>query len=209
MTHCNKKLAILGAGGHGKTVAAIAEQLGWHVEFFDQIYGETSNCGGWSIVGDETAFFSHLNSYHGVFVAIGNNIVRQQKLEQIVKLQGPLISLVSPVASIMKDVSIGDGVVIMPNSAINIGSTISFGVIVNTGANIDHDSVIEACSHISPGANLAGEVTVGATAWVGIGASVIQQISIGCGSVVGAGSVIISHVPDNVTIVGCPGRIVN
>ncbi|MGE4416361.1 MAG: acetyltransferase, partial [Marinobacterium sp.] len=81
------------------------------------------------------------------------------------------------------------------------------GVILNTGCSIDHDCTIGDCAHISPGARLAGGVKVGMQSWVGIGASVKQLINIGHQVTVGAGAVVLVDLPDGVTAVGVPAKL--
>ena len=61
--------------------------------------------------------------------------------------------------------------------------------------------------HICPGARLAGEVQVGARTWIGIGACVIQQVRIGSDVTVGAGAAVVRDLPDGVTAVGVPARV--
>jgi len=63
--------------------------------------------------------------------------------------------------------------------------------------------------HICPGARLAGEVQVGARSWIGIGASVIQQVRIGSDVTVGAGAAVLRDLPDGITAVGVPARILS
>lgn len=202
-----KNLAILGAGGHGKVAADIAEQLGWNVHFFDINFPEKSACDTWEIVGDEASLIQHAAKYDAVFVAIGNNEIRAKKQREFKQRGFVITSLISPAATLSEHIEIGDGVLIVANACINIGTKIADGVIINTGANIDHDNHIGEFSHISPGVNLAGDVNIGEQCWVGIGSSIIHQISIGDNVIVGAGTVIINDVPENVTVVGCPARI--
>jgi sugar O-acyltransferase (sialic acid O-acetyltransferase NeuD family) len=203
-----KHLAILGAGGHGKVAADIAEQLGWGVHFFDAAYPEIKYCGVWDVVGDEEALTEHARKYDAIFIAIGNNDIRAVKQKQFAEYGFKLTSLISPHATISEHVDVGAGVLIAANACINVGSIIADGVIINTGANIDHDNNIGAYSHISPGVNLAGEVHIGSQCWIGIGSSIIHEIKIGNNVMVGAGAVIVNDVPSNVTVVGCPARIV-
>lgn len=203
-----KNLAILGAGGHGKVSADIAEQLGWNIHFFDLAYPQTQYCGPWKVVGDEKSLIKHAAKYDAVFVAIGNNRIRETKQTEFKKLGFKITSLISPYATLSDHITIGEGVLILANACINIGTIINDGVIVNTGTNIDHDNHIGAFSHLSPGVNLAGEVNIGKQCWVGIGSTVIHQISIADNVIVGAGAVILNDVPTkNVTVVGCPARI--
>lgn len=50
-------------------------------------------------------------------------------------------------------------------------------------------------------------MVVGAGSWVGIGASVRQGVTIGRNVMVGAGAAVVSNIPDNVTVVGVPARV--
>jgi acetyltransferase EpsM len=61
--------------------------------------------------------------------------------------------------------------------------------------------------HVSPNATLCGDVNIGEGAHIGTGAIVIPGIKIGEWVTIGAGAVIIKDVPDKVTVVGNPGRI--
>jgi acetyltransferase EpsM len=63
--------------------------------------------------------------------------------------------------------------------------------------------------HVSPGAQLGGNVYVGEGAHIGIGASIKPGVKIGKWSVVGAGAVVVNDVPDGVTVVGVPAKILN
>ena len=67
--------------------------------------------------------------------------------------------------------------------------------------------IIDDFTHIGPGVHLAGVVSVGSGSFVGIGASVIELIKIGSNSIIGAGAAVVDDVPDNVTVVGVPARI--
>ena len=88
-------------------------------------------------------------------------------------------------------------------------SFVGMGSILNTGCSVDHDSQLADGVHICPGARLAGEVYVGARSWIGIGSSVIQQVRIGSDVIVGAGAAVVSDVPNQVTVVGVPARILS
>lgn len=59
-----------------------------------------------------------------------------------------------------------------------------------------------------PICNISGEVEIGEANFWGTGAKIINQRKVGDNVVVGAGAVIIDDVPDNVTVVGVPSRVV-
>lgn len=202
-----KRLAILGASGHGKVVADIAECCGWQqIDFFDDAWSDVDVNDHWQVIGDTAALVQTLNQYSGVIVAIGNNQIRAAKFELLLKSHAPMISVIHPDATISRYSSIGAGSVVMAGVVVNIDTTVAEGVILNTGCSVDHDCSLGRFVHISPGAHLAGSVSVGEQSWIGIGASVRQSISIGSKVMIGAGAAVVSDLPDGVRAVGVPAR---
>lgn len=203
----SKRLAILGASGHGKVVAEIAELMGYDVDFFDDAFDQKTTLEHWSVLGSSESLLTQLECYDGVAIAIGNNTIRANKLQSLDRQNVPLPVLIHPNAIVSKYCHLGDGSVVMAGAIINPFTHVGKGVIVNTGATIDHDCVLENYSHISPNASLAGECTLGAKAWLGIGCSVKQQINIGAEAVVGAGSVVVKDIPAGVVAFGNPASM--
>ncbi|MEZ5524773.1 MAG: acetyltransferase [Pseudomonadales bacterium] len=202
-----KKLAVLGASGHGKVVADLAEVTGWNeVVFFDDSHHMRIDDGRWPILGDSEQLCSTLAEYDGVIVAIGDNNVRFAKLELLKELNAPLVSLIHPGATVSAYAQIGVGCVVMAGAIINIDVVVSDGVIINTASSVDHDCILGTCVHICPGVNLAGSVIINERSWIGIGASVRQSIFIGKDVLVGAGAAVVTNLPDSVTAVGVPAR---
>lgn len=200
------KLAIIGAGGHGKVAADIAKDLNWKIHFFDATFPKNKFCGDWEILGSDEGLATLKIEYDAVFIAIGNNKVRKEKQAYFKSLGFPIATLISKNANLGSNVQIGEGSLVVSGATINIDTTLKEGVIVNTGATIDHDCNVGAFSHISPGVNLAGNVSVGKESWLGIGSTVIQSINIADNVVLGAGSVVISDLESNIVAVGCPAK---
>lgn len=202
-----KRLAILGASGHGKVVADIAECCGWQqVDFFDDAWPDLQQNGHWKIVGSTSALLANLGNYDGVAVGIGSNVIRYQKLRELAGAGAQLVSLLHPAAIVSQYASIGIGSVVMAGAIVNAGACVGDGSILNTGCSVDHDCTLGEAVHISPGARLAGSVSVGDFCWVGIGACVRQGTSIGTRAVIGAGAAVVHDVSDGVTAVGVPAR---
>lgn len=203
-----KRLAILGASGHGKVVAETAERCGWQViEFFDDAWPQTTLNGVWSVVGDSSSLKGALHTYDGVLVAIGNNSIRHRKLLDLEQAGARLCTLIDPSATVSRYALLEAGSVVFASVVVNADARIGLGAILNTGCSVDHDCVLGAAVHISPGARLAGGVRVGDLSWVGIGASVRQLVEIGRHATVGAGSAVVSDVADSITVAGVPARI--
>lgn len=205
-----KRLAILGASGHGKVVADTAECCGWQaIDFFDDAWPQVGSIGPWPVVGDTALLRSSLQSYSGVLVAIGNNYVRHRKLLELEKAGARLCCLVHPAATVSRYALLERGSVVFAGVVVNADAQIGLGAILNTGCSIDHDCMLGAGVHVSPGARLAGGVRVGDLSWIGIGASVRQLVQIGRQVTVGAGAVVVSDVADLLTVVGVPARVLS
>jgi len=200
-----KRLAILGASGHGKVAADIAEQRGWHeIVFFDDAYPTKQHLEHWPITGTTQTLIEQIAQFSGVFVAIGNNAVRLDRINQLAEINAPLITLIHPASVISQYSHIGLGTVVMAGAVVNPFASIDQGCIINTGATIDHDCRLAEGVHISPGAHLAGNVSVGRASWIGIGASVKQGMIIGQNVMVGAGAVVVKTVENHLTVIGIP-----
>jgi len=202
-----KKLAVLGASGHGKVVAEIAELLGFEeVVFFDDAFPQINIIGGWKVIGGTDDLVSASGEFSEAVVSIGNNKVRLEK-SRLLLLKGlKLGTLLHPNAVVSKYASIAQGTVVMAGAVINPFASIGLSSIINTACSIDHDCVIGEGVHISPGSHIAGGVSIGDLSWLGIGSVVKQDVNIGSSVTVGAGAVVVNDILDGSIVVGIPAK---
>lgn len=204
------KIAIYGGGGHGKVVAELVELAGNNkVFFFDEQWPSASLNEHWPLVGDFASLVDAISDYDGVIVAIGNNRVRLEKTNYLIKIGAPLKTFIHPTACISHYSEIGLGSVIMAHAVVNPFVTVGNAVIINTAATIDHDSTLSDGVHICPGVHLAGAVNVGNEVMIGIGAQVIQGINIEFRATVGAGANVLLDVDPHTTVVGNPAKLIS
>lgn len=197
-------LIILGASGHGKVVADIAEKNGYtHITFLDD-YAEIGSFDKYEIIGkccDATKY-----PYADFIVAIGNAEVRETLQSALISANLRVITLIHPSAVVAPTASIDIGTVVMAGAVINPAVNIGTGCIINTSSSIDHDCQIGNFVHISVGSHLAGTVEVGSNTWIGIGATVSNNLTITNNCMIGAGAVVIKSINEPGTYVGVPAK---
>ena len=204
----SRRLALLGASGHGKVVADAALSSGWEaVDFFDDAWPARDRNSHWLVIGGSGDLVARLAQYDGVLVSIGDCQIRRDKHFMLAAVGAPLCTVVHPSASVSRYAVLGVGTVVMPGAVVNVDASVGVACIINTGANVDHDCVLGDAVHIAPGAHLSGQVEVGSCSWVGVGASVRQGIVVGARALVGAGAVVVKPVRDDEIVVGNPARL--
>lgn len=200
-------IAILGASGHGKVIADIAELNGYkNISFFDDAWPDKSQLDNWIVSGNSKQLIERLSEFSACIVAIGNNKKRVEKQHELLAVGAPIISLIHPCAVVSRYAEIASGSVVMANAVINPAVKIGLGCIINTGATIDHDCLIADGVHVSPGVHLAGNIMVGESSWLGIGCSVKQGITIGCNVLIGVGAAVVTDIGNDCVAVGIPAK---
>lgn len=192
------RLVIIGAGGHGKVIADIAQKNGYEDIVFLDDNEDIVECAGYPVVGKISDVFSIEGD---VIIAIGNAKMREKIQKKL-----NVVSLIHPNAVISRRVKIGEGTVIMAGAVINSDVIIGKGCIINTCASVDHDCNLGDFSHISVGAHVAGTCKIGDRTWIGAGAIVSNNIDICNDCIIGAGAVVINNIENNGTYIGIPAR---
>ena len=203
-----KRLLIIGASGHGKVAADIADKMSkWESIGFLDDDESIMECGGVEVLGRISDIHKYIKDAD-FFVAVGNNSTRKHIQEKLEAVGASIATLIHPSVVLGAAVDIGAGTAVMAGAVINSSSTIGKGCIINTNASLDHDNIMGDYVHISPGVNIAGSVKVMQGAWIGIGASVVNNIEICEGCVVGAGAVVTKSLLEKGTYVGVPAKLV-
>lgn len=196
-----RKLAIIGASGHGRVVADIAIKNGYNEIFFLDDNESICKCGHYPVIGKS----SEIGKWDvDIIVGIGSSSVRKRIQETID--EGKMVTLIHPDAVVAEDVTIGAGTVIMAGTVINPGTRIGKGCILNTCSSVDHDCKVNDYVHIAVGSHLCGTVSVGDETWIGAGATISNNVSICPNCMIGAGTVVINDIRESGTYVGNPAR---
>ena len=147
------RLIILGAGGHGRVVADLAEQTGK----YDAIYFLDDESEDKSVLGKCSEFEEFHTQDTEMYPAFGNNKGRIEWEHKIEDAGVRLAKIIHPLAYVSPTAKIADGCVIMPYAVVNTDSVLNKACIVNIGALVDHDCVLEEGCHIAPGGIVKGE----------------------------------------------------
>ncbi len=211
-----RPIIILGAGGHARDVLDVLEAChaddgryepaGFVVDENAGAPGTFVN--GLPILGDFTWLAAQSRKFE-VVAAVGDTDLRLALLGRALAAGARLAeAVVHPSVVRTRRLELGAGAVV--GAGVTLTSLVRLGrnAHVNNGCHLAHDVAVGDHATISPGVCLSGNVTVGQGAYVGTGATVIQKRTIGAWSVVGAGATVIHDVPDNVTVVGVPARVI-
>ena len=200
-----RRLLILGFGGHARSVADVALDLGIpDLAFVDSAArkGEQFSCFPVFSTIPET-----LQDGWAMIPAAGDNIGRQRQLESITAIPLRLISLISRRAYVGFGASILEGSFVAHQA--HIGPMVSIGraTIVNTAAVIDHESTVGDFSHISVNATVAGRCNIGSSVFLGAGATVIDKVRVVDHVIIAAGATVVDDITEPGTYIGSPARL--
>ena len=197
----NLKAVLIGYSGHGLMCLDVATLNGYSITGYCDQDLKKNNPLNLKFLGSETQLENGTN----VILGIGDNNIRFKIYKELPHLKYP--NIIHPSAIVAQSVKLGEGTVLGSNAVVNPFAKIGTGVIVNTASIIEHECILADFSHVAPGAVLCGNVKIGTRSFIGANSVIKQGITIGNDVIVGAGSVVISDIPDNVTVVGNPARI--
>lgn len=204
-------IAIVGAGGLGKEIAALIGQVNhvqkkWNlVGFYDDGMKAGATVLSVPVIGNIDELNTHPKPLN-VVIAIGNPGVKAKTAARITNPAITFPVLMHPSAMIGPQVRLGEGSVVTAGCVLTVDIQIGRHVLVNLNTTIGHDVRIDDYASVMPGAHLSGFVKVGKSVFIGTGASVLQHITIDSGACVGAGAVVTKPVKKNETVIGIPAR---
>ena len=182
------RLLIVGAGGHGKSVAeaALASGIFTLSGFLDDkvthvwgvpVLGEIQKITAWRTVADTA------------IVAMGDNVLRQQLQHQLMQAGYILGTVIHPRAFVSPSAKLGLGCAVMAGAVIGTESKLGMGAIVNSGAVVDHHCVVEDYAHLGVAAVMASGSKLGAGAWMQAGSILGYGVQVPSSIILPPGSV--------------------
>jgi sugar O-acyltransferase (sialic acid O-acetyltransferase NeuD family) len=199
-------LILLGAGGHAHACIDVIEQHGRY-EIIGLV-GMSSEVNSMrmkhSVIASDRDLPALAKTHRYAMVALGQIGSAEKRMRlygRAVELGFELPVIVSPLAYVSRDTTIGAGTIVMHGAIVNAGARLGENCIVNTRALVEHDAIIEDHCHISTGAVLNGNVRCGAGSFIGSGSTIREGVALGKTCVVGMGLSVRHDQPDGTCVV--------
>ncbi len=207
-----KKIAIIGAGGFGREVKTLIDDINKKnqeysiIGFFDDKLEKGTIINGLKNLGaiDE---LNKVDYSLNVALGIGVPNIKQQIILNLNNENIIFPNLIHPSVIMSSDaVILGKGNVICAGTIITCNIKIDNFVTLNLSCTVGHDTTINDFSSFMPSVNISGEVKIEKAVYVGTGAKIINQLEIGKNTIIGAGAVVSKTLPENCTAVGIPAK---
>lgn len=184
------RLLIVGAGGHGRSVAEavlMAGQFELIGFLYDGAFAQGVDVWGYPVLGTASDFERYAGLASHVVVAIGNNPLRQKLCGQLQVAGFELARVVHPRAIVSERAQLGEGVALMAVAIVGTEAVFGQGVIVNCGAVVDHHAQVNDFGHLGVNACMAGGSVLGALAWMQAGSAMGYGAQLAAGTVLKPG----------------------
>ena len=210
-----KTIAIFGAGGFGREVAALIcainkSQPIWDIiGFFDDGVAKGTQI---SHFGKVLGGMDELNGWDrplDLAVAIGTPSSLRYVVERINNKNVSFPNVIHPdfLLSDPDTFRIGEGNIISRGCSCSCDVTIGNFNVINSNIGFGHDNRVGNYNVFMPSASISGEVSFGECNLIGVGAIILQQIKIGNNVRLGAGAVLMTRPKDGNTYIGNPAKM--
>ncbi len=162
------RLLVVGAGGHGRSVAEAAELSGQFqvVGFLDDSLPAGETVLGLPVLGPVASMTQHRADSDQAIVAVGNNAVREKLMQKLAAAGFEWATVVHPRAIVSPSAVLGAGSAVMAGAIVGTEARLGLGAIVNCGAVVDHHATVDDFGHLGVNASMAGGTALGRGAWM-------------------------------------------
>lgn len=177
------RLLVVGAGGHGRSVADAAELPGQFevVGFLDDALPAGKSVLNVAVLGPMVNMGHHRAAADQAIVAIGNNTVREKLMQQLASTGFVHATVIHPRAIVSPSAVLSEGSAVMAGAIVGTEVRLGVGSIVNCGAVVDHHAIVEDFGHLGVNASMAGGTVLGHDAWMQAGAALGYGVRVPAG----------------------------
>lgn len=203
------KLAIYGAGGLGREVLELAQEINTTESRWDALCLIDDNPRVEQLRGYPVIPLTALTPDHyEIVIAVGEPSLRRKLAQKVSDNGFRLATLVHPSARLSPSCTLGEGCVISYGAFISCDTVISRNVHLQPNASLGHDCHIGQDSIISSYANLAGKCTVGERVFIGMNAVIRETTSVGDDTIVSMGAAVFNDIAPAMIVMGNPARAI-
>lgn len=203
-------LAIVGAGGFGREVAWLADEINQETPTYDFVGfiddGASSTPEGYPVLGSTDRWVSDGRTDVQLVLALGDPVTRWKVATRLAQGGFSFATLIHPTVKRSRHVRIAPGGMICADNILTTNIDIGAHALLNLDCTVGHDSRLADYVSMMPGVHISGDVTTDIGAYFGTGAVAINGVRIGAWSVIGAGAVVSSDVPRGMIAVGVPAK---
>lgn len=203
------KLAIYGAGGLGREVLELAQEINatelrWDALCFIEDNPRADQINGCPVV----PLHALIPDAYEIVIAVGEPSLRRTLAQRVIESGFRLATLVHPGARLSASCTLGEGCVISYGAFISCDTVISNNVHLQPNASLGHDCHIGQDSIISSYANLAGKCRIGERVFIGMNAVIRETTSIGDDTIVSMGAAVFNDIAPAMIVMGNPARAI-
>ncbi len=202
-----KDIVIFGIGKIAEVVFYYAvNECGFNVVGFcvDEQYKTATHFQGLPVVSFDQAGQKFPPESHDMFIAVGYhdlNRLREARCREAIAKGYRLVSIISPLANVPANVSVGWNCFIMPPAIIHPCVSIQNNVFVWSGTMVGHHSVIEDNCWLTSCCNISGNVHLGANTFMAVNATLGHSITIGKNCFIGANALVTKNLEDEKVVI--------
>ncbi|MBK8892422.1 MAG: NeuD/PglB/VioB family sugar acetyltransferase [Dechloromonas sp.] len=187
-----ERLLVVGAGGHGRSVAEAVAASGAFIVagFLDDAFPELERVWEVPVLGKVSELARFRDAADHACVAIGNNALRRRVTVELRDAGFVLATVIHPRAIVSPTAMIGAGSAIMAGAIVGTEARLGDGVIVNCAAVVDHHCRVGDFGHLGVNAAMAGGAVLGASAWMQAGSALGYGVEIEDGGVLMPGEAV-------------------
>lgn len=202
-----KNLVIFGVGKIAEVVYYYAaNECGFNVVAFcvDEDYKNADTFQDLPVITFDKIHENYPPGSNDMFVAVGYhdlNSLREKKCNEAIGKGYSLVSVISPLANVPKNVSVGYNCFIMPPAIIHPCVVIKNNVFVWSGTMVGHHSVIDDNCWLTSSCNIGGNVRIGANTFMAINATIGHSVSLGANCFIGANALVTKNIADEQVLI--------
>lgn len=206
-------VAVIGAGGHGREVLDLLEQIN-DVEARFEVVGVYDDGDPDEALlepygvrfGGPTSTIRDLHDDVTYVIGIGSPFARRAIDQRLTGDGRQATTLRHPMTSVGRAVEVAPGCILFPGVHVTNHVTLGRHVHLSRNSTVAHDCRLASYTFVAPGVVASGNVTLGEAAYIGTGAVLNPGVTVGTGATVGSGAAVIDDVAAGTTVVGVPAR---